>query len=323
MTLSKQFVALATGSNLSKHFQKLRLKIFLLTTAVLIGLFVITSFSVVQFSRVRFEQAPVPELRNSNGRGGGRDVLREDLISISQLVRQQNINDLTETVILTNSIVVAILLFILWLSLELILRPISRVYQDKEDFLKHASHDLRTPLAVLKSDLQLAQKSKTTDQYSQAIQDGLVQVNSLHTLASSYLDQMNGEGEIVPTYRKELVNVNELVQKIWNERENQNTLKLKLELPTKPIKIHTNLMLLEQVLKNVIDNAMKYSVPLSVMRLDGTTSQITFQNESIIKEITPGIGIGIIEKNMKLIGGRSLILLENNACKVTIIFTHI
>jgi signal transduction histidine kinase len=320
MTLLKQFETLATGSNLSKHFQKLRLKLFLLTTAVLVGLFVITSFSVVQFSRVRFEQRPIPDLRNISGRGNVRDVLREDLVSISQLVRQQNVNDLTETVIFSNSVVVFLLLLLLWFGLGLVLQPISRVYQDKEDFLKHASHDIRTPLAILKSDLQLAQKSKTTEQYSKAIQDGLVQVNSLHELASSYLEQMNGGEETAPTYKIAQVNVSELIQQIWNEREKQNTLNLTLESPKKSIKISTNQMLLEQVLKNVIDNAMRYSVPNSVVRVDSTAHEIKITNETTIKEITPGVGIGIIEKNMQLLGGYTAMRLKNGLFSIELDF---
>jgi signal transduction histidine kinase len=321
MTLSKQFVALATGSNLSKHFQKLRIKLFLLTTAVLIGLFVITSFSVVQFSRVRFEQRPVSELRNNSGRAGGRDILREDLLSISQLVRQQNINDLTETVIWTNSIVVLVLFIILWFGLNLILQPIAKAYQDKEDFLKHASHDLRTPLAVLKSDLQLAQKSNTIEQYSQTIQNGLEQVNSLHSLASNYLDQMNGEDEITPTYKKQRINVSELILQIWNERNNQNTLNLTLELSDKPIQIYTNLILLEQIIKNLVDNAMNYANPNSIIKVSGNENSLFVQNETDTKEITPWIGLGIIAKNMEAVGGKSKIDLDNRICAVMLNFS--
>jgi signal transduction histidine kinase len=321
MTLLKQFETLAIGSNLSNHFKSLRLKLFLLTTAVLVGLFVITSFSVVQFSRVRFEQRPLPELRTSNsGQGTLRDDLRDDLRNFNALVRQQNIDDLTETVIWTNSVVVVMLLVVLWLGLGLILRPISKVYSDKEDFLKHASHDLRTPLAILKSDLQLAQNSKTTEQYSQAIEDGLVQVNSLHALAAGYLDQMSGEPETVPTYRKEMVNVRELIQKIWNERENQNSLNLSLELPKNHIKINANQILLEQVLKNAIDNAMKYSVPNTVVKVIGNTEEITIQNQTDIIEIKTGVGLGIIEKNMGLLGGKSFIHIENGECALVLRF---
>ncbi|MEM9855713.1 MAG: chemotaxis protein CheB [Bacteroidota bacterium] len=136
------------------------------------------------------------------------------------------------------------------------------VQKNKDDFMGVASHELKTPLTSVKA-------------YTQLLQDHLE--NSDDDLAKSYLERSNSSviklekfvSDILDisriqrgklTLEKSEFSLNKLVQEVVDNLQFTATdHKLITELGSKEIMIHADRSRIEQVLVNLINNAIKYS----------------------------------------------------------------
>jgi len=152
---------------------------------------------------------------------------------------------------------------------QLIAKIENFIYYKKELFIG-AAHELKTPLAVMKtkSQVTLLKKNKTIESLTEAIKQNITSINDLNSIVESILSFGRAEGaqfeeakEIdIIKYIKEIINEFEIIaikeEKYISCKFYINNLKLKIQP-----------MLLRHILQNLIQNALKFSPQKSVVKI--------------------------------------------------------
>lgn len=144
-----------------------------------------------------------------------------------------------------------------------LLDRIATYLDEKRAFLANAAHELRTPLAAIRSSVEVALNSdRSREEYEELLEDIIEQVLSLETLVNQLLllsesdaEQMAVQGGPVAL---EAV-VAKSIEMFRGVAESRN-----VELAVgrlSPAKVSGNRQHLRQVANNLIDNAIKYTPP--------------------------------------------------------------
>lgn len=184
------------------------------------------------------------------------------------------------------------------ITINELLDRVEHAIQHQKQFASDASHEMRTPVAAIKGNLEvLIRKQREPEQYVEEIKKVIVQTNRLENLLEQLLHLSRLEsGASMP--RTEEVSLLPVIQGIYDIYE--------LELQTKKIegiclvpstcKVYADRVYLELILKNLISNAIKYG------KLNGTvTARWDSQSHTLTIEDT---GIGIAPENLEQIFNR-------------------
>ncbi len=133
--------------------------------------------------------------------------------------------------------------------------------QQKDEFISVASHELKTPLTSLKAYVQLAHtraKQLQDPEVCETIEKAETQINKMTRLIRDFLNAAQSESGKMVLYRQEFF-LDDLIREIIADlsvdlRRKQITLN---DCP--PIKVNADREKIEQVLGNLIGNALKYS----------------------------------------------------------------
>jgi two-component system CheB/CheR fusion protein len=171
----------------------------------------------------------------------------------------------------------------------------------KDEFISIASHELKTPITSLKAALQIIERASAKGDTIQAvdsfIQKALKQVDKLTDLIKDLLDVTKIQsGKLV--LRKTKFSLDELVKECVEEQQNSlATHKLIVESDTGII-VNADKNRIEQVLVNLISNAIKYSPDANKVIISVTHS------DHVVKVSVTDLGIGIPKDKLPLIFDR-------------------
>ena len=154
-------------------------------------------------------------------------------------------------------------------------QEVERLNQLKDDFLSLASHELRTPLTAILGNIELLQRKlqrqANTDSVpgqkqdsacdAQALNSIIHQIHRLSHLIDEMLDITRIRGNVLELYKQEHVNIVELARRVVEQYSGISTHPLKLESNEQTITGSWDEARLEQVLSNLVNNALKYSRP--------------------------------------------------------------
>lgn len=131
----------------------------------------------------------------------------------------------------------------------------------KEEFLSAAAHDLRTPLTVLLGQAELLERRLQRDPNATIDPAGIVRIaresRRLRDLVSDLLEAQRLE-DVGPSADQEPADVQEVVGSSL-ERYGYDGAQFTPDLPDQPILVMMDRMRLEQVLDNLLENALKYA----------------------------------------------------------------
>ncbi|CAN5777500.1 hypothetical protein BH23CYA1_BH23CYA1_18140 [soil metagenome] len=168
------------------------------------------------------------------------------------------------------------------------LTRLERSFRQSSRFSGDAAHELKTPLAILRGELELAmQQAEPGSALQQSLGQLLDEVARLSVIVRKLLLlSLADAGQI--SMRREIVDIEEILTLLVEDIE-----LLDPELPgdvkrTGALKVRGDRDLLTQVLQNLIDNAIKYNLPegkamrwLSIVgRQQGNSVQVTVANAS-------------------------------------------
>jgi signal transduction histidine kinase len=174
------------------------------------------------------------------------------------------------------------------------LQPIERAHEAQSRFSSDASHELKTPLAVMKSEIQvtLKDKSASKDELRELLRSNLEEVDKLSDLATSLLELARLDYD----YKFKRVNVDigrlisQQVKSLGSEKK-----RVVVTAPGRPIFVDGNPVMLGDLLRILLDNALKYSPAGSEVTIsvgsNGRTCKVfvTNQGEGINKRDLPHI----------------------------------
>lgn len=151
------------------------------------------------------------------------------------------------------------------------LQPLEEAHDAQSRFTSDASHELRTPLAVMKSEIQVAlrQKKITNAELKELLGSNLEEVDKLTALSHallrlSRLDYGNIE-------RGDRIDIPELVRESVKSFDVPPQ-RVKLTFPEQPVVIEGSRTMIEDLIRILLDNALKYSPPKSRVQVDVTTN---------------------------------------------------
>lgn len=141
------------------------------------------------------------------------------------------------------------------------LKPIKEMVEEQSRFISDASHELRTPITSLKSEIEvnLRDKKLTLADAKKVLKSNLAEVNSLQSLSDKLIKLarfQKGENNFTPT-RVSLAEIaKEAVEKILPLARQK---KIKILKSVKPIEIQAEKESLVELCVIFLENAVKYS----------------------------------------------------------------
>lgn len=163
------------------------------------------------------------------------------------------------------------------------------IQKKKDEFISIASHELKTPMTIIKGYLQLLNKKLEKDNidYSAFLKSINFQLDKLNTLVNELHDMSKMESDKLRMNVSD-VNINELVKESV-EAVLPFTDKHKIEIVEEfsPLIIQGDVVRLEQVLVNLLTNAIKYSKPATTILVELKKED----DEAVVTVKDRGIGI--------------------------------
>lgn len=165
-------------------------------------------------------------------------------------------------------------------------------------FVADASHQLRTPIAALQNQVELALREPVSDQVRHTLQNITASTQHLSRLVQQLLTLARIEPSTESHYAFEKVNLTSLVQEVtadWVPRALQKGIDLGFEADGhKHIVVSGNAFMLKEMLSNLIDNAIRYTPQGGEV----TVALSLDAGRAILQVIDNGIGIAPEEREL-------------------------
>jgi signal transduction histidine kinase len=150
-------------------------------------------------------------------------------------------------------------------ALSRMLETLHSAFQQQRDFTSNAAHELKTPVAVLKSTLQsLLQETRTTEAYREGISDALSDLERLETLLHSMLRLARAEQRAASDGAPDRSEVDVVgaceaaIARLAPIAESRQS-KIVLTAPSGFLTVRAEAEDLEIIWSNLIENAVRYS----------------------------------------------------------------
>lgn len=160
-------------------------------------------------------------------------------------------------------------------TLNEMLGRLEAALERERDFVADAGHELRTPLALLRTELELAlRQAQTVDELREAVRWSSYEADRLSQLAEDLLLIARADRAGRLPLRREPVDVDVLFAAVssrfeWRAAELGKTV---TSAPADGLRVEVDRMRLEQALGNLVDNGLRYGgdeVTLQAARIDG------------------------------------------------------
>lgn len=167
--------------------------------------------------------------------------------------------------------------------------------QQQQNFMMAVTHELKTPIAITKLNLETLEKRKLEEvQQKKLINNTLFEANRLNSLCNNILLAAQLDGAATLTHF-ELLALDQLIATVYNDYKSRYpTRKIQLTNNT-TIKVFGDKLQLEMLTSNLIENAIKYS------KSDSTVNVILQQKNNQTELMVIDEGEGIDDDNKKLI----------------------
>ncbi len=169
------------------------------------------------------------------------------------------------------------------------LQPIQEMVDEQNQFISDASHELRTPIATLRAEIEgkLLEKRITDPQARAVLKSNLEEVNTLQELSNNLLLLAQSPG-ILKQHLHEKVSLREVLTKAQKKvAALAKEKKIKVAASIAEAQIAGNSSGLTEVFVILLDNAIKYSPPKSQIILSNTVTKV----KTVITVSDTGSGI--------------------------------
>ncbi|MCX5716627.1 MAG: cache domain-containing protein, partial [Candidatus Omnitrophica bacterium] len=166
----------------------------------------------------------------------------------------------------------------------------------KSDFVSTVSHELRTPLSITKEGISLVLDKipgAINEKQETLLRVSLDNINRLARIINELLDISKIEsGKITP--KQKLVDMTGLIKEavsFFELKAQEKQLKLKADLPDKPVYLYVDPDMMKQVFDNLIANALKFTEK-------GRIDILVKEDASKIECIVADTGVGISREDL-------------------------
>ncbi len=189
-------------------------------------------------------------------------------------------------------------LYILSDTINHLLDRVEKTIEREKSFSSYASHEFRTPLAVLKGTLEvLIRKPRQQEEYEEKVKYCIREIDHLNHLVDELLILTRYENQKQSLKYEDtgIKNVIDETLKYLSRNIQQNNLHVITDISPADIRLTTDIYLFSTIIDNIVSNAVKYSAQNKEIRI-----QVT-QEKNIIRCEIRDEGVGIPEKDMERI----------------------
>jgi signal transduction histidine kinase len=136
--------------------------------------------------------------------------------------------------------------------------------KEQHQFIADVSHELRTPLTILRGSLEVVlEEERPAEEYREAIGNALLEVRHLTRLSQNLLFLTRGEsGRVTLSFANlELGKFASDVVRDLAPASAERGLELSVSTPKEPVFVFADAGRLQQVMHNLLENAMRYTEP--------------------------------------------------------------
>jgi signal transduction histidine kinase len=153
------------------------------------------------------------------------------------------------------------------------LSPVEKNMNQMEQFIHNAGHELKTPLSVVKSSLELMKLSKN---YEVGIPESIEEINRMDRLIQALIDLST----IDNFEQSETLDIGEIITKLQaNFKEKLEEKHISLEVITKKsLSVRANREYTEILLSNFLSNAIKYNKDAGKIIITLDQKSVTIQD---------------------------------------------
>ena len=256
-------------------FGRLRNRIVAITMTVTTVVLVIAGVSVMFFSStMRPEPRPLMSLVVVEGPADFSDQELKDFIKSD---RKEGSDRLLMTLLCVGASVEVMVFVISYYLSERIVRPVEETYEKQKVFIANASHELKTPLAVIEANMEALEVEKGSEEWRENIETEITHANKL-VLDLLQLAKMDAGG--IAKSQAESIDLNVVMRERVEMFRPKFSGKIMLKKETEKTECVLPKQELLQVLDILLDNATKYGEKRITVRLrrdgvvvenDGTT----------------------------------------------------
>lgn len=153
------------------------------------------------------------------------------------------------------------------------MKPILKAWQQQQDFVNNAAHELRTPMAVIQGKLEnmLMKPDSTVREQSNAIILSLSEIRRLTSLTNNMLT-LAKSGSNMTRLEKEGTNISDFLSEIVSPYQEMAEFEAKKVLLSVEVdqQVFIDRKRIHQLMVLLIDNAMKYSDEDAVVAISAT-----------------------------------------------------
>jgi two-component system sensor histidine kinase TctE len=174
-----------------------------------------------------------------------------------------------------------------------LLTRLSAVLASQQRFIADAAHQLRTPLAGIKTQTELALRNAQSDEVQATLRQIHTATEQTTRLVNQLLSLARAEPGAKREHATEPLDIGRLARETtmeWVPRALERDIDLGFDAPEAPVAVEGNAFLLGEMLNNVIDNAIRYTQPGGqvTVRVAPDTSAVMLSVEDTGPGIAPG-----------------------------------
>ena len=159
-------------------FNKLRNKIIIITMSVTTVVLVLSGVLIMVFSSaVRPE--PKPRLELDYGTSNVAIYDNQELEDFIRDDRREGSERLLITLVCVGGIIEIIVFLIVYYASQKIVEPVEDSYEKQKMFIANASHELKTPLAVIQANMEAIEVDKENEKWKRNIENEIGHANKL------------------------------------------------------------------------------------------------------------------------------------------------
>ncbi|MDH6310141.1 signal transduction histidine kinase [Dysgonomonas sp. PFB1-18] len=185
-------------------------------------------------------------------------------------------------------------LYILSDTINNLLDRIEKAIEREKSFTSYASHEFRTPLAVLKGTLEvLIRKPRQQEEYEEKVKYCVKEIDRLNHLVDELLILTRYENQ-KRSLKLENISIKQVIEetlKFFSENIEQKNIHINTEISSENITLKTDIYLFSTIINNILSNAIKYSHQGGDIEI-----KVNEKDKSVFCEIKDS-GIGIPQKD--------------------------
>lgn len=263
-------------------FKKLR-NHFILINLITTSFILIAAFSAVYFvAKNSSERKPAPIdttiefLRDDGSSTSFRQIMEERILAD----REASLKSLLITLIATGIAVELIVAIASYFFAEQAIKPVKTTYEAQKIFIANASHEIKTPVAAIKANLEAADLSEE-NHWIKNIELEADKIETLN-LALLRLAKTDAFPETLTVEEFDLKRVSQSVLNSFKPRLEQKKINIKYNCVNKKIK--TNKQDYKEIFEILLDNAIKYCNKKIIINIDGKKLAISNDGSIIPKD---------------------------------------